>query len=898
MTTIPRLPDLYIPPSVSVSRGSVSRPSATELEKLAKQQIDVRWSQTCFNKTFRLVYGIQPVPGWYMTRPVINGSGNLVVAVYWCCGPIEGIDKLTINGADVPAGVIVTTYLGNQSGVVDPTLAAALSGSGFADTYDGVVYTVFEIPTGTVSGFPSQAQFSALVRGIVLEENPAPQARYWRVWPLDVESVSDRPGVSELQFRATPGGSNVATGGTALSGGGGFPANAFDGNPGTEWNATGEIGTAWIGYDVGAGNTIAVNEVYMRAYSTASRTPSSFRLEYSDDGSTWVELMTKSATHPWAASSFMVFTNTGLTSENPGQHLEHFVTNAEYGLTATISGAAEVISFCNDLVGDEIETRCLAGFTIHSARERQVLDMLSEHAECLWSYEGLGVFVVPDTAVESPVATLTVDQIEERSLKPRGKGLVDSPSTISLTYTERTSGSLQWTQDSVTVTGGAENDVNSVVMMPGVYRRSEGRRKATKRIRRLAAAASFPWIHLDEGIAFQVGDVVRLPNIRGLVDQDVRILAIDQASAGRYPIEAEPYSSSYYDGALPVPTVDVPVGGILPYFSDDSIPDGWTLYSDGDGLPIRGDNTNAGTDTGVTDIPQLSGTTSTVGNHAGPEFNGPGRIDEDDEEINTRTKKAEGAHSHDYETDGPVEHTMLQVRRRLIKKTGSDGPLPQNAAVFANGQLMSGEMSPLNTHIGRKMAAGATSEQVGDSNTRSIAVTAISDAGAHVGHEGAGFGKYVTGAMFGPPVFNNVSAPNHNHGGEGSISVTVNPKARKMAVYVASVETGISLGAVIGFDPALSLPAGWAEFDLAGHLIEISTPQSAGTDSGNDTVSWTGTTTPDGKHSHKGSQIAAGGQGAYAKYHEMNTDHTHSMTGSAAFKPLAHCLRLIQYTGV
>src|SRR5690606_36112873 len=99
-------------------------------------------------------------------------------------------------------------------------------------------------------------------------------------------------------------------------------------------------------------------------------------------------------------------------------------------------------------------------------------------------------------------------------------------------------------------------------------------------------------------------------------------------------------------------------------------------------------------------------------------------------------------------------------------------------------------------------------------------------------------------------------------------------------------------------DPALSLPSGWAEFDLEGHLIEISTPQSAGTDSGNDTVTWTGVTVPDGKHSHKGTQIAPGGRGGHLKYHEMNLDHQHSMTGSAAFQPLAHCLRLIQYTGV
>ena len=895
-----KLPDYYIPPAPNFvpSSGSLSRPTASQLDRLARKQVDAQWSMTAFNKSFRLCYGIQVVPGWYMTRPVVNGAGNLVVAVYWCIGPIESVDTLQINSRTIPAGVISTTYLGNQVGVVDPTLAAALTG--FADTYDGVAYTVFQIPPATVQGFPSQAQFMAQVHGRVISDNPAPSFQYWRIRPLEVAHASGRPSVSELQFRAVPGGPNVATGGTAISNTG-IAGNAFDGNPGTDWQASSlnPVPDAWVGYNAGAGNAIAVNEVYMRASNTnPENAPTTFVLEYSSDNVSWFPFVTRSAQYSWTAGAAQVFTNNGLTSENPGEHLLDFVEDGFYGLGSPIEGEAEVIAFCDDLVGDPPAPRCRAGFTFWDSREREIIDMISAHAEALWSYDGFGVYVVPDAPVLVPAATLTLDQMQRGTFRITGKGLDDSPSVISLTYTDRNTGSLQWAQDSETVEQFSGYEVRSVVSMPGVYRTPEARRKATQRLRRLSASASFAWQHVDDGIAFQRGDVVRLPAMRGLLEQDVRILSINNVSAGIYQISGEPYSDSYYEGALPVPAVDVPVGAIVPYFSDDSLPPGWAAYDDANGLPLRSDTANAGTNTGVTDIPSVTGAvTSFVKNHTGPIFMGPGRVDKNQPGTNSRTKVPEGEHAHVYETGAAVPHEMLQVRRRLMEKTGAAGQLPSGAAVFADGPLSAPNMSAINTFIGRVIAAGASSEEAGDSGTRSIAVTFISDSGAHLEHEGISSGAYSDTPMFGPEVFDSLNGPAHDHGGAGSISVTVNPRRKRVAVYVASAETGISVGSVVGFDKLLPLPTGWAEFDLEGYLLEISTPSSAGTDAGNDTVTWTGETTPDGAHSHKGASLGSS-RGGNERYHDTNTNHTHQMSGAAAFAPLAHCMRFIQYTGV
>jgi hypothetical protein len=97
-------------------------------------------------------------------------------------------------------------------------------------------------------------------------------------------------------YIAAPGSysANVATGGTALSGGAssGVAANVFDGNTGTVWassqTGTGVSGAAWIGYDMGAGNTREIRRIVLTQHtSQAQNRISSGLLQSSPDGSTW-----------------------------------------------------------------------------------------------------------------------------------------------------------------------------------------------------------------------------------------------------------------------------------------------------------------------------------------------------------------------------------------------------------------------------------------------------------------------------------------------------------------------------------------------------------------------------------------------------------------------------------
>ena len=92
-----------------------------------------------------------------------------------------------------------------------------------------------------------------------------------------------------MEFRATLGGADQATGGTASAWSefGGFPAsNAFDDNTGTEYSAANTVGAEeayLIAYDFGT--TVEVAQVEFTARSSpSSQAPQSGYIGFSDNG--------------------------------------------------------------------------------------------------------------------------------------------------------------------------------------------------------------------------------------------------------------------------------------------------------------------------------------------------------------------------------------------------------------------------------------------------------------------------------------------------------------------------------------------------------------------------------------------------------------------------------------
>lgn len=127
---------------------------------------------------------------------------------------------------------------------------------------------------------------------------------YWRVY-ITACGLSGRwPTCAELEMRATPGGTNLATGGTAIGSSdnsGHEKDKAFDGNTSTYWLAGGAP-NQWIGYHFGS--AVSITELTYTSASTfgssdVTESPTAFSLDYSDDGSSWTTLT--SFTTTWSA---------------------------------------------------------------------------------------------------------------------------------------------------------------------------------------------------------------------------------------------------------------------------------------------------------------------------------------------------------------------------------------------------------------------------------------------------------------------------------------------------------------------------------------------------------------------------------------------------------------------
>src|SRR5690606_9246827 len=108
-----------------------------------------------------------------------------------------------------------------------------------------------------------------------------------------------------------------------------------------------------------------------------------------------------------------------------------------------------------------------------------------------------------------------------------------------------------------------------------------------------------------------------------------------------------------------------------------------------------------------------------------------------------------------------------------------------------------------------------------------------------------------------PPIYYYQQAGNHNH--NGSITVNVSLRRRRMAVYIATADSDVAPGAVIGWDSEDEPPAGWnfcngsnGTVDLINYFLEHSGSATAGEEEGDNTVQWSTVTKSAGKHNHKG----------------------------------------------
>lgn len=125
--------------------------------------------------------------------------------------------------------------------------------------------------------------------------------RYWRLVNLSTAYFT----IGEIVLRDVPGGPQIAVGGVAFASApdpwaNSAPSLALDGNTTTHYHSPmNGAGNNWWAYDFGAGNAKDVVEmVFTQRTENADWSPSSWRADYSDDGSTWKVIAAGTGNYP------------------------------------------------------------------------------------------------------------------------------------------------------------------------------------------------------------------------------------------------------------------------------------------------------------------------------------------------------------------------------------------------------------------------------------------------------------------------------------------------------------------------------------------------------------------------------------------------------------------------
>lgn len=129
----------------------------------------------------------------------------------------------------------------------------------------------------------------------------------WRL--LMTPGSSGFNSVATVEFRATYGGADQATGGTASASSTGFgcpPQNAFDGSWSSIWHSGTGDNAPWLRYDFPAGVTVAQVAITARP-SENGVAPPAFDIEHSSDGTNWTKARSVTGQASWGDGETRLF---------------------------------------------------------------------------------------------------------------------------------------------------------------------------------------------------------------------------------------------------------------------------------------------------------------------------------------------------------------------------------------------------------------------------------------------------------------------------------------------------------------------------------------------------------------------------------------------------------------
>jgi hypothetical protein len=206
------------------------------------------------------------------------------------------------------------------------------TGTGSAAAANGSV----TIATGSATGSGTATGISPI----------PPQSTQWRVYCTATQVAGSWFSLAEIEMRASVGGADQCTGGTASASGTGNsngPANGFDNSNATIWQSGNGTMPQWIQYTFAS--LVSVEELMLRSTSSAGDSPKDFQLQYFD-GAAWQTYMTVTGTL-WNASQSRTFPAPGnkVATDNwrlnvtAVQNSGSFASIAEIALRSTSGGA-------------------------------------------------------------------------------------------------------------------------------------------------------------------------------------------------------------------------------------------------------------------------------------------------------------------------------------------------------------------------------------------------------------------------------------------------------------------------------------------------------------------------------------------------------------------------------
>ncbi len=146
-------------------------PERSDINAVATPPKDSQLTVAAENAPIRIVYGLQRLGA--QVANVLMYQSKLVVQAVWCEGPIDSVVLITLNDETLPGSVTATHYTGAIGQTANATLIAAfaLLGITYADTLDGIAYSVFQVPVDASNGFPN---FAAQIKGRKVYDPRAP----------------------------------------------------------------------------------------------------------------------------------------------------------------------------------------------------------------------------------------------------------------------------------------------------------------------------------------------------------------------------------------------------------------------------------------------------------------------------------------------------------------------------------------------------------------------------------------------------------------------------------------------------------------------------------------------------------------------------------------------------